>query len=240
MYKVWQSVGRFTVLLFMGLMVGITGYAQDNDNTALINTLMADVEPELIQSHPSFDGLFLAEVTAYPCTAIDDQEWSYEQLDIINTDSGESETVAEQLIACGGLGGYGLSALRWTENFLYYTDAREGTPDGFSLMSIPSIWQVDLSTLQVQNLGKALFSPDSAWIISWVGDTLHLLADDGVEVAEFPMTPENLSMTQLLWLPDSRGIIYIQADMPFGSTQSVVTHLDIETMEQTIILTTGQ
>ena len=240
MFKVWQFSKRFSMFLMVVLIVSVTSYAQDSDSTEIINILTTEVNPEVIQSYPSSDGLFRADISMYPCTEIEDQEWSYEQLKIIKIASGEAEIVAEQLIACGGLGEYGLWVLRWTENFLYYTNAREGTTDGFTLMSIPPIWQVDLSTLQAENLGKALFSPDSKWIISWVGNTLRLLEIDGDEVAEFPITPENLSITQIVWLPDSHGILYIQADMPFASTQSSVTYIELDTGEQEIILRTGQ
>lgn len=213
-------------------------FAQDTDHTELIKTLMEQVEAQELQVTESLDGSISASVTVYSCTDIEGQEYAYEQLNL-TPQSGDAVVVAEQFIACGGLGGYGLWILRWTDTYLYYTDARVGVPDGLQQGYAPPIWRFDLETMEAHNLGQALFSPDGQSLVAWSGTMIRVIESNGMETVEFTATSEDFSIATVLWLPDSSGILYIQADAPFASTQSSVTHIDIATGEQSVLLMTG-
>lgn len=203
------------VLLLMSLCAAVSVSAQEPDE--IIAAVVVMSEPEVIQRLDAPDGSRAAEVTVYPCVDIGGQEASYERLDLIDTGTGEARLIAEQAIYCGGLGGYGLSVLRWTADsaFLYYTDAREGVPDGLAVDWVPPIWRVQAADLHVDNLGQARFSPDGK------------------------MLPAGLQMVSVLWLPDSTGVLYLQADAPFNSTRSTVTHIDLSAGTQTLLLDSG-
>lgn len=111
-----------------------TLYAQGEPTPdPLIDVITAASEPTIIQSF-MLDG-YTASVTVYPCVEAGVEEMSYERLDITNTSTNETHTVADQLIAGGGVGAYGLGILRAAPDgsFLFYTDAREGSPDGLGV-----------------------------------------------------------------------------------------------------------
>lgn len=60
------------------------------------------------------------------------EENAYEQLKLIQIDNSVAKIVDNQLRSCGGLGAFGLAGLFWSPNssYFYYTNAREGVPDG--------------------------------------------------------------------------------------------------------------
>jgi len=64
------------------------------------------------------------------------------------------------------------------------------------------------------------------------------MPSDSDESVSFDLLPD-LYFTNLVWLPDGSGLLYVQADAPFASTRSVVTHIDLESGEQSSLLDTG-
>ncbi len=226
-------------LLVMGLCAVVSVSAQETDEISA--AVMAASEPAVIQRVDAPDGVHAAEVTIYPCVDIGGQEASYERLDLIDTGTGEARLVAEQTIYCGGLGGYGLSVLRWTMDsaFLYYTDSREGVPDGLVVDWVPPIWRVQVADLQVDNLGQARFSPDGKALAAWDQTQVRVMPVESAEVAAFDLLPAGLQIVSALWLPDNAGILYLQADAPFNSTRSTVTHIDLNAGTQTVLLDNG-
>jgi hypothetical protein len=182
-----------------------------------------------------------AQVTVYPCVDIGEQEASYERLELIDMATAETQFVAEQVINCGGLGGFGLWVQRWAPNadFLYYTDAREGAPDGLVVDWVPPLYRVRLDELQIERLGQARFSPDGQWLASWTQAQIGITAADSTESTDFTLMPADLLIVQVQWLPDSSGIMYVQADAPFAASRSAVTHIDLATMEQNLLLDTA-
>jgi len=226
-----------TGLLLLWFCATVSVSAQEQGD--VIAAVMAAAEPEVIQSIESPDGLSYAEVTVYSCVDIGEQEASYERLDLVDKASGETKLVAEQVIYCGGLGAYGLWVQRWTQNnaYLYYTDAREGQPDGLATAWVPPLYRVQPETMQVQPLGQAYWSPDGQQLAALSQAQITVIASDSPETVSFDLLPD-LYFTNLLWLPDGSGLIYIQADAPFAATRSVVTYLDLEAGEQTRLLVT--
>jgi hypothetical protein len=221
------------------LLAAVSVSAQEPDEIRA--AVVAISEPQVIQEVAAPDGSQTAVVTAYPCVDIGGQEVSYERLDLINASTNETQLVAEQTIYCGGLGGYGLAILRWTENatFLYYTDAREGVPDGLTASWVPPIWRVQVADVQVTPLGQARFSPDGTQLVTWNQSQIQVLPADSDDVISFDVIPDGLQILSVLWLPDSTGILYLQADAPFNSMRSVVTYLDLGTQAQTVLLDNG-
>jgi hypothetical protein len=100
---------------------------------AAVGTVVATTEGRFLSPLASPDGAWQADVLAYECTPVGDTDTlAYEQLRLSPSGGGESTTVAAQVINCGGLGAYGFAPLEWSADgrYLYYTDAREGVPDG--------------------------------------------------------------------------------------------------------------
>lgn len=62
---------------------------------------------------------------------------------------------------------------------------------------------------------------------------------DSTGAAAFDLLPTGLQIVSVLWLPDSTGILYLQANAPFNSTGSTVTHIDLRAGTQTVLLDNG-
>ena len=163
-----------TMAVFMGCLLIMAGaQAQDTD---IIVRLTTEVEPEVLQSLTSPDGSSQVELVVYPCTNIDEQPMSYERLSLIKED--ENTLIAEQLINCGGLGGFGLWVEHWSESgtYLYYTDARVGVPDGLAPGWTRPFWRVHLPDLESQYLNRMQFSPDRTQLVSWEDEQITIMA----------------------------------------------------------------
>jgi hypothetical protein len=75
---------------------------------------------------------------------------SYERL-VIAGGAGPATLVDSQLLNCGGLGAGGLDGRFWSPGgrVFYYTDAREGVPDGLDCGWQPSLWAWDVKTGEI-------------------------------------------------------------------------------------------
>lgn len=234
-----------SVILLLALCGGV--YAQDEPpRDTLIDAVVAASQPNIIET--STQGDYTASVTVYPCTAIDGQEMSYERLDITDNTTNETHLIADQLIYCGGLGGFGLSIGRWMPSadgegearFLYYTDAREGEPDGAVLGWERPLWRVNLADFQVESLNQAKFSLTAQELVAWDQNQIRVVSAYNDESTDFPLMPAGLQMVEVTWLPLNSGVIYIQTDKLIGGSRNTVTHIDLATMEQTVILDTNE
>ena len=213
------------------------------DSREIVAAVTAASAPETIQQRESPDGSQRAQVMVYPCTDVGGgQEYSYERLDLFDTATEGVRPIAEQVINCGGLGAYGLWVFRWSENgaFLYYTDAREGTPDGFVGGWAAPIWRAHMADLLSENLGQAQFSPDGQWLARWDQTRIGIMPLEASEATDFALLPAGLQVLNVVWLPDSSGLVYIQADVPIQSSRSALTHIDLATMTQSLLLDTGR
>ena len=127
--------------------------------SSAIATLLATTTPQVEEILRSPDGQWRAEVLVYACTEIADEgEVRYEQLLLIEAATNEQVAITQQQINCGGLGAFGLAALCWSADSqtLYFTDAREGTPDGNSGEWQRPIWQFTRSNGEIEPYTGAL------------------------------------------------------------------------------------
>ena len=97
---------------------------------ATITTSKTPQAPALFRSP---DGKWQAQVVVYSCSATPaENEMGYDELRIKNLDTGQEVLADSQIQFCGGLGAYGLEGFFWSKDSrrFYYTDARQGVPDG--------------------------------------------------------------------------------------------------------------
>lgn len=238
--KKWLQLSLFLLLLVVGSSV----YAQEQDDAIAVIT--ATVAPEVFQSYASPDGAWTAQVTVYDCSLVGDNEMSYEVLELIDSTTQARHVVAEQLIYCQGLGAFGLSILHWSENgrYLYYTDGREGYPDGAGFWLRP-MYRVQISDRSAAYLGGGLFSPTWDMIATWQqtaeqNAVVIWNVADGEQTARFASFVPAPYLLNLFWLPDSSGVIYLLGDsfMP-PAARAYLIHASLLASHQTILLQTG-
>lgn len=213
---------------------------QSADNAAIIEAVMAAASPQVLQVMPSPSGAVEAVITRYPCAAVGlDSDMAYERLDLRDTATGALTVVTDRLIACGGLGAYGLAITRWTEDerYLYFSDGREGTPDGAAALYEP-LWRAAAADGRVEALANGRIAPNGAWVVLWGQDSITLLplSADLIAGRRFELAPDALSLTELVWLPDSSGVVYFQTDNVNLPLTSAVTLLDVATGVQRVLL----
>jgi hypothetical protein len=225
-------------------------YAQEQDNTALIDAIKAQTDPISLMDTLTPDGRWHIEITRYDCTRVDvpdadePQPMAYEVMTLLDMTAAdiEGEIIAEQLLNCGGLGAYGLGLLNFSQDgrYLYYTDAREGQPDGGGFWLRPVI-RLDTEDQTSENLGGGVFSRDGSMLATWQSQQPVVNIYNTAEaepLGTFEVSDDHIIMSQLFWLPDSTGVMVVEAN-DFMATGSVVSVIDIETMEKTVILETG-
>ena len=238
-------------ILFLSLVLAVvsifgTVHAQDTpSNEEIIQQVMEASDPIAIESLVSNDGLFSADVIAYPCTQIGEAlpEYSLEFLSIQNMETSETIWQTQQLISCGGLGTYGFDLIRWVDNYLYYSADREGSVHGFAISWTPPLFRYDVSSLEEssESLGFALISPLGRYLVSWQGQIVTIGEANSPNNESVELDNETLAISDVIWLPDESGVLVIQADVSpqFQITQSLVTYIERETMVQSQLLTTA-
>ena len=210
---------------------------------ALASTVVASRQPRSGGTFPSPDGHWQAEVLIYDCVATaENQENAYDQLNLLEAGSGQSTVLADQLQSCGGLGAAGLAGLFWSPNsrFFYYTDAREGVPDGCGDWA-GSILRYDTQTQATVALGGGPRSPDGTKIATRQGVELVIWAIDQGEIIRQTVLEPKLVPGPLVWSPDSQALVYLQMTSvcpPAG--QTAVVRLDLQDGQQTLLLTSEE
>lgn len=241
------KIGCIFLCLVLSLVSIIgTSYAQETpSDDEIIAQVMEIVDPIVIESVVSNDGLFSAKVMAYPCTQLSDPSIQYalEFLSIQNTETSETIWQTQQVISCGGLGTYGFDLIRWVDNYLYYSTDREGSVHGFAISWTPPLFRYDVSnpTDNSEPLGFALISPLGRYLVSWQAHMVTIGEANSSGNMSIELENVTLAITEVIWLPDESGVLVIQADISpqFQITQSLVTYIERETMEQSQLLTTS-
>jgi hypothetical protein len=183
--------------------------------SAIAEQLQASVPPRVMQSLTAPDGRWQAEVIQYVCTDLAGQEspWSYEQMILRSGAGADSLTVEAQTIQCGGLGAFGLAGKFWSADsrFFYYTNAREGWPDGGYPWRRPLSRYV-LAARRAEILDLAVPSPDERRVAGVQGDALAVwdLSSGAATVLPPPEgMPEGAWINALAWSPDGRTLAYL-------------------------------
>jgi len=215
-------------------------------STAIVEAVMGTQQPRTYESYPSPDGKWLAEILMYDCMKVDPRPEAdanaYEQLRLVKGSSGEITTADGQLQNCGGLGAFGLEGLFWSQNsrYFYYTDSREGVPDGCGGYWQKPILRLEINTLRTETLGAGFLSPDGRKIAAWDEEELVIWdVSEGDEVGR--ISPASLNRETgagpVIWSPDSQAFVYIQAVSfcPVAGKSSVV-HVTLSTLKQEVLL----
>lgn len=208
----------------------------------LAATLAAGVEPRLFASYPSPDGAARADVLIRDCTAVvEGQENAYELLHIVAADTGETRFVDDQLLYCGGLGAFGLQGLFWSPDgrYFFYTDAREGGPDGACRPWARPIIRYDMAADAHLVMSQAAISPDGAEVAGWVDGQLVILGPGGDEAGRAAPPPGPPYVGPPVWSAGGTALVYLQFSRSCGETpgESAVVWVDAATQESRVLLT---
>ena len=181
----------------------------------------------------------------YDCIKVDPRPEAdanaYEQLIMI--DNSGSETIADsQLLNCSGLGTFGLEGLFWSPNsrYFYYTDARQGVPDGLCGYWEKPILRLQIDSLEKELLGMGPLSPDGTKLATWLGTDLVLWdVNEKPELGRISTQPLNpvTGSGPIAWSPDSQALVYVQTESfcPVAGNSRIV-RLDVPTLAQTTVL----
>jgi WD40 repeat protein len=201
---------------------------------------MALSQPRLYASDLSPDGKWRAEVLVYDCVPVGEGgENAYEQLRLVQVASNRTEIADSQLRSCGGLGAFGLAGLFWSPNsgYFYYTDAREGGPDGCPGYWEPPFLRVNVSNLESEYLGSGARSPDGTKLATWQELELVVWDVDDGEITRLPALDPAATTGPVAWSPDSQVLVYLQFDSVCTfSGPSRLVRVDIPGSKQTLLL----
>lgn len=206
----------------------------------LFQQLQETSQVKLDHQIDSFSGRYTTTLTQYPCTEVEGQSISYERIDGYDHQTQTHFLIAEQSIYCGGLGAFGLEIQYWTqdEEWLYYTDAREGQPDGtMDTDWLPTLWQYHIPTASRTYLGQAKFSTDRRFLVAWNPLPIRVYTVDSAIPITFTPMIANLAVVDILWMPTAKGFFYIQSEFPIRSeTRSSAVYVDLTTQTQQLII----
>jgi len=214
--------------------------------TAIINAVMTVSTPKLHASYPSPDNQWRVEIIIYDCVHIEGLDpgffadiHAYEQLKLVDVRSGATQVLENQYQSCGGLGAFGLEGRFWSSNsqYFYYTDAREGVPDGLCGYWEPPLRRLDIANGSVEELGMGSLSPDNAKLATWQGSDFVVWSLDEGEIARSSALPPDATRGPIVWSPDGEALVYLQTDdycFPFGS--SYVVRLDLPELKPDLLI----
>lgn len=200
--------------------------------------------PRLHASYPSPDGQWRAEIIIYDCVQVGELDSNaYEELRLIEVSTGETEVVDSQLQYCGGLGAAGLDGRFWSDNsrYFYYTDAREGVPDGGCGYWEPSLRRLDTADASKEELGMGPLSPDETKLATWQDSDIVVWSLDEGEIGRAPALPADAVRGPVAWSPDGEALIYLQTEdycFPFGT--SYVVRLDLPELEPELLIESSE
>jgi hypothetical protein len=214
--------------------------------TAVVETVKTGESIEF-STYISPDDKWQADVVRYDCVAIDGSAdtSAYEELRIIGTDV--DIVIDTQLQNCGGLGAFGLDGLYWSANsqYFYYTDAREGQPDGGCGYWERPIYRFDTLTNETLPIGSGPLSPDSTKLATWYGDEFVIWDLNTGAISRTNAAASELQKGPIAWSPDSQATVYLQIESACPpSGQSYLVRVDlpgsspvvlIDTMEQNFV-----
>jgi WD40 repeat protein len=208
----------------------------------LVTAVKANQQPVLYASYPSPDGMWRVDIIIYDCVKVVEggDENAYEQMILVDLASKEERVAGEQLQNCGGLGAYGFEGRYWSPNsrYFYYTDARQGLPDGCGYWDTP-LSRFDVATMGHEPLGTGSLSPDGSKVATWntTDDAVIIWDIDDGEITRFTPFKSAAGSGPLIWSPDSQSLVYIQVDSwcPV-SGMSYLVQADLSDSGQSLLL----
>ena len=214
-------------------------------------TVMAIGQPRVSSSLLSPDGQWRFNVVIYDCSEIRDQgKIAYEQLQLVRMTDGAEKIADSQLRYCEGLGSFGLAGLFWSPNswYFYYTDTREGVPDGGGCSFWErSIIRVDVTTLDKERLGGGPVSPDGTRLATTqrtgpdAGKGIVIGDINGGNAGRVPAIAPDSTTGPIVLSPNSQALVYGQSvSCTEGSAaalgKSYVVRVDLPAFKQTTLL----
>jgi hypothetical protein len=206
-------------------------------------TVVSLATPEVQGDFLSPDGRWRAQIVVYPCVETGEGQLAFEELRLTDARDGNAVLVDQQLRFCEGLGAFGLGGLFWSPNsrYFYYTDAREGQPDGGCGPWIPPTVRLDAETHESVRLGNGPLSPDKSRLATWQDPEVVVWDMETGEAARVKSRVADSFPGQIAWSPDGRSLAYLQTDsMCPPSNASYVTLLNLEDLSQEALLDTDE
>jgi len=203
--------------------------------------VMTASPPEVYAAYPSPDDRWRIEILIHDCVQIENPDpdisavaHALEQLQLVDVHTGSVEIVDSQLLNCGGLGAFGFDGRQWSSNsrYFYYTDAREGQPDGLCSYWVPPLVRLDVTDRRVEHLGMGPFSPDGTRLATWQNQDLVVWDLEEGELERSPALLPDAGRGEIAWSPDGESLVYIQTDefCP-GQGTSHIIRLDLPELE---------
>jgi hypothetical protein len=160
-----------------------------------VATLVTIQQPVMLESATSPDGQWRVEVVRFDCTQFGQGDFiAYEQVKLVHVADGVERTITGQTQHCGGLGAFGLGGYGWSPNSrrFYFTDSREGFPDGGG----PCAWhrsvlRLESETGALETLRPGVVSPEVGLIAMPDGNDIVLWDFDDGEIARLPAPVKN-------------------------------------------------
>jgi hypothetical protein len=207
-------------------IVEATAFAPTPDMVAteqeLAAAVMSATIPEIIETYPSPDGQFRAEIIRYDCVPVGGvDENAYEQLKIVRVNDGTEMIIVDQLQYCGNLGAVGLGGLFWSPNgrYFYFTSARGGTPDGCCCdFWVRDMSRVDLTSGAVEmtpGMGE-LLADHKTIVIPGKNEFILWDLNKGEKGNISFLIPDALLIT-FKTAPEKKSMVYLQAVNCMGS-----------------------
>ena len=208
--------------------------------TAIVNAVTTLSQPRLHATYPSPDNKWRVEIIIHDCVQIGGvQTNAYEQLMLIEVSTGAAQVMDSQLQFCGGLGAIGLAGKFWSSNsrYFYYTDARDGVPDGLCGYWEPPLLRLDVPNVNSEYLGIGPLSPDNTKLAAWQDTNLVVWNLDEGEIARSPALPADAVRGPIVWSPDGEALVYLQTeDYCSPSGKSYVVWLNLPELNPELLI----
>ncbi len=193
-------------------------------------TIVAAEEPKAIQSERSPDDRWRVDVVSYPCVeTLESSAQRAEQLKLVDIEQDTEVVIQTQMLVCeDALGAFGLGGLFWSPDSrsFYYTDAREGVPDGGSACWDRPLWVLHAGDATTERLARIWARADDGWIARWQDGDLILQDTNGEDVRRTPLHFPQAEVCRILWSSDDSAVVYLQAMQPFEPGKVALIRVD--------------
>ncbi len=214
----------------------------DLSGTEIVETMIATGKRITLQSVRSPNGKWRAEVIRYDCVrvGIEVDEKAYEVIKLIRLEDGLETVLDTQLQNCGGLGAAGLGVEFWSANsqYVYYTEAREGVPDGCSGGWWRSLVAYDVLHDSREKLALGPLLPIRKILVFPMEKELILWDLNQGEIGRLPLLHADWVVWDIAWSPGGNELVYIQSEDICIPLKSSVVQVNVTEMIQTEIMET--